>query len=338
MALFVVSPAAWNQSNPPSTMKLKRSFLLRGFLGIAAVALSVVSLPAAPKIGVLLKGRTDFWKEMEKGIQEGAQKEHAEVVVKAPPSEDNVGVQIRLLEAMAEEGMAALIVAPTDKKALAAPVAALVKKGVKVIAIDSPLEGDDVTAFVGTDQVAAGAAAGKLIGTLVGDTDEVAFFKASETQSGGATEQREAGATTALKATHPQISIHGNFYAGGNPDVALARAGQLLQRYPKVKVVFASSTVGTLSMLHALQERKLTGSVKLIGFGYNLNAEIDRALQKDEIAGWIAQLPREVGRKAVETAVAVLNGGQVQPVVHTDYLVVTPANVKEAKVQALLSP
>ena len=304
---------------------------------VCTLTVGVATAIGAPKIGVVLKGRTAFWAEMEKGAQEAAQKSGAELVVKAPPTEDNVGIQIRLVEAVAAEGITTLIVAPTDQKALAAPVAALAQKGVKVIAVDSPLAGKDHVAFVGTDQEAAGVAAGKLIASLIQAADEVAFFKASETQSGGATEQRESGAAAALRAAYPNVALHGNFFAGGDPAVAATRAGQLLARYPNVKVVFASSSVGTMSMLHVLQERKLAGAIKLVGFGYNLNPEVAQAIESGALTGWMAQLPREVGRKAVETALAVAKGETAPPVVHTDYLVITRANLKDANVQALLT-
>ena len=45
--------------------------------------------------------------------------------MKAPLTEADVSVQIQLLNAMAGQGFSALVIAPTNKDALAAPVAAL---------------------------------------------------------------------------------------------------------------------------------------------------------------------------------------------------------------------
>jgi ribose transport system substrate-binding protein len=191
--------------------------------------------------------------------------------------------------------------------------------------------------FVGTDQYAAGEAAGRLLATSVQNNEEVAFFKASETQSGGATEEREKGALSVLRTSHPGIVVRGNIYAGSDPEVALERAGVMLDKYPAVKVIFASSSTGTVAMLHKLEQKKLAGSIKLVGFGFNLNREVADALENGSLHGWIAQLPRVAAYKAVEAANTLLQGGSVPPVVNTDFFVITKDNLKEPKIQALLA-
>src|SRR5688572_33495712 len=98
-----------------------------------------VALPAAQKIGVLLKGKSAFWGSMEKGAIDAGAKHGAEVVVKAPMSEADVSVQIQLLNAMAGQGFSAIVIAPANKDALAAPVSALAARGMKVVVLESPL-------------------------------------------------------------------------------------------------------------------------------------------------------------------------------------------------------
>lgn len=321
---------------PPVLPPMKKPTPFR-IVVFAIGVLIATTATAAPRIGFVLKGPTGFWAETEKGARAAAGKAGAELLVKTPPSEDSVAVQIRLAEALAEQGIDVLIIAPSDPKTVGAAVEKLAEKGVKIVAIDSPLETKACVAFVGTDQEAAGGAAGRLISTLVQATDEVAFFKASKIHSGGATEFREAGATNALRVSQPNLPIHGNIIAGSDAVIAADRANQLLGRYPNVKLVFASSTLGTLSMLHALEQKKSAGAIKLIGFGYNLNPEVDQALQKGRLTAWIAQLPSEVGKRAVETALDVAAGKTVPSFVHTEYLVVTLANVRDPSGQALLS-
>jgi ribose transport system substrate-binding protein len=52
--------------------------------------------------------------------------------------------------------------------------------------------------------------------------------------------------------------------------------------------------------------------------------------------GWIAQLPSEIGARGVNAAAQLLAGKPVQENTFCDFLVITPANLKEPKVQALL--
>jgi len=222
---------------------------------------SGLALSAAPKIGVLLKGRSAFWAEAEKGAKAAAEKAGVEILVKAPLTEDSVATQIQLLNSMATQGIEVLVIVPTHENALEQPVAALAAKGMKIVVLDSPLAGNKWP-FVGTDQNAAGEAAGRLLATYVQANDEVAFFKASETQSGGATEERENGALSVLRKGHPGVVVRGNIYAGSDPAVALERAGVMLDKYPAVKVVFASSSAGTMAMLHKLERFDQAGRVR----------------------------------------------------------------------------
>jgi ribose transport system substrate-binding protein len=293
------------------------------------------SLAATPKIGVLLKGHSPFWSAVEKGATEAGQKLGAEVIVKAPMAETDIAVQVQLLNALGAQGINALVIAPCSKDALAAPVAALAARGVKVVVIDSALDGNASPVFVATDQQAAGEAAGQLLATLVHDADEVSFLKHSQTS--GATAQREAGALAALRAAHPKVAVHGDIYASSERDVEVEKAELLLATYPATKAILASGTPGTMAMLHVLQEKKLAGTVKLVGFGFNLNPEVATAIEGGALQGWIAQLPKDVGMQGITCALALLKGETVAPVVHTEFVAVTKSNLKDAKVQALLA-
>jgi ribose transport system substrate-binding protein len=304
--------------------------------GVAAV-LGGMAHAAPPKVGLLLKGRTGFWEEIAKGAKEAGDKAGLDVIPKFALTEDNAATQIQLLHALVAQGVDAIVIAPNHEKILSEPVALAAARGIKIVVVDSPLAGGKWP-FVGTDQTAAGEAAGHLLAKLAGDTNEVAFFRASEIQSGGATEQREKGAASSLLKEHPSIVIRGNIYSGGDLTIATERASVLLEKYPEAKVVFASGSVGTLAMVHAIEQRHLEGTVKLVGFGYNLSPEVQTALEHGSLHGWVSQLPRDVGVKASEIAAALIKGDNVPPVAKTDFVIITKENVKEPKIQALLAP
>lgn len=302
---------------------------------ILAAVLCSTSVFGAPKVGVLLKGRTPFWSAVEKGALEGAQKAGLEAVIKAPLSESDISVQIQLLNALAAQGAEAIVIAPINKDALAVPIASLAVKGVKIVVIDTPLTGKAAPVFIGTNHEAAGKAAGELLATLVDDDDEVSFLKHAQTS--GATTQRETGALAAFRAVHPKNIVHADIYGAVEVGGELEKARYLLTQYPKTKAILASSTPGTMAMLKALQEKKLAGSIKLVGFGFNLNADVAAALESGALSGWIAQLPKEIGMKGVLAAGSLLKGEEVPPVVHTDFVVITKNNLKDENVQALLA-
>jgi ribose transport system substrate-binding protein len=302
-------------------------------LGCALLA-SASLVQAAQKIGVLLKGRSAFWQSMEKGVLEAGARHGIEVVVKSPLNEADVAVQVQLLKAMTAQGFSALVIAPGNKDALVAPIAAATAQGIKVVIVESPLA-DSSAPFVWTDHKAAGEAAGQLISTLIGEKDEVSFLNHSQTNT--ACVAREKGALAALRTSRPGQAIHADIYAFAEAGTETEKARLLMTQYPATKAVLASSTPGTTTMLNVLREKNLAGSVKLVGFGFNLNPEIAAALTKGEMHGWIAWQPRALGTRAVEAAAALLKGEAVPTVVNTDFIVVTAQNLQEPAVQALLA-
>ena len=309
---------------------------IRRFLVLIALVLSAgFAVGAEAKIGLLLKAKNAFWSSMEQGATEAGRAAGAEIIVKSVIQETDIGGQTKLLNALAAQGIQALVIAPANKDALAGPVAELAAKGVKIVVIDSPLAGTVEHVFVGTNQRASGEAAGQLLATMVQTKDEVSFFR--HIQGSGATEEREIGALAKLREAHPGVVVHGDIYSGGEKGVEEQRAELVLTKYPNTKVVFASGTPGTMAMLKVLQQKGLAGKIKLVGFGFNLNPQVAAAIESGAMFGWIAQLPKEVGRKGVETAVALLKGQTVPAIVNTEFLVITKDNLKDPKVQALLN-
>jgi len=312
-----------------------RNFSLRALLTVACVVIISPGVLAAQKIGVLLKGRSPFWASMEKGAMDAGAKHGAEVVVRAPVSEADVSVQIQLLNAMGNQGFAAIVIVPTNKDALAGPVAALAAKGIKIVVMESPLAGDKWPVFVGTDHKVAGEAAGSLVASLVGDTDEITFLNHS--QGNSATTAREKAALGKIRELRPKSIVHAtDIYASAEVGKEAEKARLVLTQYPATKAVFASGTGATLAMLKVLQETKGAASIKLVGFGFNLNPDISAALAEGRIHGWIAWQPRELGAHGVEAALGLLKGDAVPAFVNTDFVVVTAANLTEPKVQALM--
>jgi ribose transport system substrate-binding protein len=305
------------------------------FLCAVVFAVGLNSAFAAPrKIGLLLKGRTNFWSTVEQGAKAAAAELGVELIVKAPPTESDVAIQIQQLNALAAQKVDCIIIAPTNAEALAHPAASVAVGGVKIVVLDSPLNGKTASVFIGTDHEAAGAAAGKLLATLVGDNDQVSVLR--HAQGNLVTTAREDNAISALKAGHPNLTIFSDVFLGNAREEQAERARLLLSKHPEVKAIMASSTPGTTTLLDLLGQSPTPGAIKLVGFGYNLNPTAAAALANGTLHGWIAQLPLEMGRLGVQNALAVAEGQQAPAVVHTEFRVITKDNLQDPAVQALL--
>lgn len=288
----------------------------------------------AHKVGLLLKGRTAFWNAVEQGAVAAAAAQGIELIVKSPPTESDVGTQIQLLNALAAQKVECIILVPTNAEALAHPAAAIAVTGIKFIVLDSPLNGKTASVFIGTDHEAAGDAAGRLLASLVGANAKVSVLR--HAQGNLVTAAREESAIAALKSARPTVTVFSDVFLGNTKEEQPARAQLLLTKHPDAQAVLASSTPGTMTLHEILAKSPTPGAIKLVGFGYNLNETVATALAQGTLHGWIAQLPREMGRLGVENAAALLDGKTPPPVVHTDFRVITKDNLADPAVQALL--
>ncbi|MBE2215526.1 MAG: substrate-binding domain-containing protein [Opitutaceae bacterium] len=315
---------------------MNTSMWMKRVVAVAVVLVVAPVMQAGPKVGMVLKARSGFWDAAEKGGRGVAETLGAELVAKAPQSESEIGAQVQMLASLVEQGCEAIVIAPSSKDTLVDPVASAVARGVKVVIIDTQLAREVAPVYVGTDQLEAGRAAGRLVASLVADGDTVCLFRHNQTS--GATEQRENGALEALRTAREGLVLHGSIYASTEKGMETARANHLLNQDPNVKAVLASGTPGTMAMLHVLRDRGLGGKVRFVGFGYNLNRPVADALEQGVMDGWIAQLPGRMGEEAVKAAMALIQGEAVESVVTIPFQVITKENLRDPAVQALMFP
>ncbi|HYD85826.1 MAG TPA: substrate-binding domain-containing protein, partial [Opitutus sp.] len=248
-------------------------------------------------------------------------------------SEADIDVQIQMVDTLVREGLDALVIAPGSPAALSPAVAAAAAKGVKIVVVDTAIEGE-MPVYIATNHTDAGDAAGRLLASLVRESDEVAILKHSRTS--GATTLREVSAYAALHRVHPNIVVTRDIFSGTEAGREVEKAHQLLMQHPNTKGVLASGTPGSMAMLQALKESKRAGSIKFVGFGFNLNPTVAAALETGAMHGWIAQLPADIGGRGVNAAVALLSNQPVAEVSFCDFLVITKDNLHTPEVQALL--
>ena len=94
----------------------------------------------------------------------------------------------------------------------------------------------------------------------------------------------------------------------------------------------------TTAAIQVLQDKGLSGNIKLVGFGAYLPAEVRTAIERGVLHGWIAQQPKSIGSKAVTAAAALVAGRSVSAEEYADYTLVTKANLPDPKTQALANP
>jgi ribose transport system substrate-binding protein len=80
-----------------------------------------------------------------------------------------------------------------------------------------------------------------------------------------------------------------------------------------------------------VREAQKEGKIKIVG--YDTSDPIVEALRAGKVHGLIVQYPFGEGQKGIETLVKAIDGGKVQREQKAPFVVATPENVDDPKVQ-----
>lgn len=306
-------------------MNSLRALVLAVGIGVAT------SLQAAPKIGVLLRDRDLFYGAVEKGALEAGAKLGAEVIVKAPVRANSTAQQVALLAALQHEALDALVVAPLTVAEFRQPLADLAAKGVKIVMIELTIP-DTPYPLIAYDQAEMAASAGRQIAGLVADGDAILLMRANSLD--GVT-VREKTLLATLKAARARSTVHSDFMTGLERGDDYPQTVKALQAHPETKLLCTAFTAASLSGIKVIEDQGLTGKVLHAGFGSGLPEDAVKAIERGGLQLWVAQQPKEIGSKAVETAVALVNGKTVPAIIPAPYALVTKANLATPEIQAI---
>ena len=279
------------------------------------------------------KGRSHlFWQSVHAGANKAAGENQVQILWSGPATETDFNGQLQIIDAMINQGVDAIAVAPIDKTVMVSAVDRAAKQGIPVIIFDSPVDTPNFVAQVATDNYHAGEMAAARVKEILHGKGQVAIVAV---QVGGAsTMAREKGFEDAIKSDAPGIQIMDKRY--GNADFAqsLAVAENLLTTYPALDALFASNESSAVGSAQALKSRK--SRVKLVGF--DSSPTLIEDLKAGLIDSLVVQNPFKMGYDSVQAAVMKLKGGTPQKIQNLAPRVVTKQDLSDPAVQAQLNP
>ena len=189
----------------------------RSLIALAAVSTFAAMTPVAPvaaqdvTIPIIVKDTTSFYWQI---VLAGARKAGKDLGVNVPElgaqAETDVNGQISILENAVAGNPAAIVIAPTEAKALGKPIDEAATK-VKIIGIDSGADSKAFTSFLTTDNVQGGRVAADGLAAAIGAANggkvegKVALITALP--GAGSLEQRREGFQEQIKAKYPGLEL-----------------------------------------------------------------------------------------------------------------------------------
>ena len=311
-------------------------------LGVAVVAgvgaTMTHSAKAAPKKTLtfyLIPGiSTDaFYTTMHKGAAAAAKKLGVKLVFQGSPTAFSAPTQIPYLNGAITRHPDAILIAPTDKTALIAPIRRAIKAGIPVATVDTFITSPIAFTNISSDNVTGGKAAADALATAIGKAGKVAAISVQPGIS--TTDQRRDGFVRELKR-YPKIKYLGIQYDNDDQTKASQQMSALITAHPDLKGVFAMNVVSGNGVTAAVKAAGKSGKVKLVEFDAEPNQV--QALKQKTIDALIAQNPYLIGSLGVNLGYKYVNGKKAGIKKHygTGSAIITRANVNHPSIKKYL--
>ena len=286
-------------------------------------------------IAVIAKAvNSDFWHNVNNGVLSAATEYNVTVTFEGPENEENYYAQNSLIENAVKNGADAIVLSAIDYNNSVATVNAAVREGVKVIAIDSNVNSDAVSLFIGTDNIAAGKEAGKAAVDGFSADSEIIIGLVNYNANTDNGNQREKGFREYI-GTVSNARIAASVTAESNEKSATAAAEKLLRQNPRINVIVGFNEWMTLGVGNAVKNLGLSKKVRSVGFDSNLISV--GMLETGEMDALIVQNPFAIGYLGVEKAAALISGESLpSSEIYTDVTTVTKENIFDNDIQKIL--
>ena len=214
---------------------------------------------------------------------------------------DDVVKQASDIEDLVSKKVRVLIVNPVDSSAIAPAVAAAKKAGIAIISVDRAVIGESVSCQIASDNVAGARMAGDYLLKLVGEGADIAELQGILGSS--AAIDRGKGFHEAVDG---KANIVASLTANFNRVEGMSVTENILQGNPNIKGIFAHNDEMALGALEAAAAGK-----NIVIVGFDATDDALAAVKAGRMAATVAQLPAEMGKTAVQTALKLIKGENV---------------------------
>jgi ribose transport system substrate-binding protein len=265
----------------------------------------------------------EFYITMNCGAQEAAKELGVNLEFQGPDQFD-AAQQTPIVDAVAAKSPDAILIAPTDTKALFAPIQAASANS-KIVLVDTTLEDPSMAVSqIASDNLEGGREAGRTLLELIGGKGKVLVVNVKPGIS--TTDQRGQGFEEEVKGK-PGVEYLGQEYSQDDPAIAAQIVTSTLSKHPDLKGIFATNLFSAEGAASGLRQAGKLGDVKIVGFDAGPKQVKD--LEDGLVQALIAQKPADIGRQGVEQAVKALKGEETTPEIGTDFEVITKDNLSE---------
>ncbi|MBN8218373.1 MAG: substrate-binding domain-containing protein [Spirochaetes bacterium] len=285
-----------------------------------------------PVIAVIPKGTTHiYWQSVKKGAEAAGAEFGYTIRWNGPERETDREKQVQIIEDFIQQGVAGVVLAPLDAKAMVPSVEKLYGLKIPCAIIDSGIDTGKILTFAATDNYQGGVLAARRMGKILGGKGRLVVIKYAP--GSGSTTARENGFIDTIGKEFPGLKIVDAKYGLDTVETALQAAEDLLTKNPDLQGLYACNASTAVGSLQALQSQK-RAAVKMVGF--DAEAALLAGLKGKQIDALIVQNPYRMGYEGVKAVADARLGKPVVKQLDTGVAVVTLENIEAPDIKALL--
>ena len=257
--------------------------------------------------------------QMNADIKKAAE-QHPELKVIFKDAQNDTLKQSSQAEEFISAGVDLTIISPKEAAPLTPVVAQAYQKGIPVIVLDRRVLGDQYTCFIGADNKKIGKAAGKWIVEKLGGKGKVVELEGLMTSTPG--QDRHSGFREGIEGSNIEIIFEADMkWLEPNARKEMESA---LARFDDIDLVYAHNDPGAHGAYLAAQAAGRNKDIIFVG--------IDALPQEGQayVSQGILQASFEYptgGKEAIDTALKILNGQQVDKEITLSSRVFTKENI-----------
>ncbi len=253
--------------------------------------------------------------------------DNVNVEIQSPTSATAYDEQANMIETALGSSYDAVIIAPQQSAAAATKVASTDKV---IISLDTDFDSEKKSAFVGTgnfDAAKSGGTAAAEAAKAAGSEKPTAIIltgvqgdETHDTRLEGYTEGIEEAGGEVLEVQ----------YCDALAEKAATAMEGIIQKYPDgIDIILNTNDDMAVAAVKIIQDSGSEAYADTIVCGFDGNQSAIKLVEQGTLAMDVAQLGYDMGYKAVEAAVAVLDGEEVESFIDSGSLVVSSENIDE---------
>ena len=264
-----------------------------------------------------------FWTAMMGGITDKMEElgmDPSTKLVTVDANSDQATMNNYVNDLIAQE-VDAIILAPMDTTAVTEALTACENAGIPVINVDTPVDASDkVAAIIASDNYKAGVLCAE---DMMSRLDEGAKIALMDQPSGAACVQREQGF---LDTVGDYFEIVSTTDTEGDTAKTMTAAEDVLTADADLAAFFCINDMGALGCVQACNAAARSD---VLIYGVDGNPDFMGYVEDGSATASAAQQPSVIGANALETAVAVINGEEVEHDQVVDVELITGDNISE---------